>query len=223
MDADRTVEKCVSGRLEIRDQSGNEWSVRPPGTKYCEAPENTEKPREINEGKKTVSFFAEDRHAHSHNHSHNNEDFPINCKDNGLNNQSESEESHLKEIDNLTKQLLSKSEEIENLKNQLVAAEEGTFSDYDLLAERDERNETSGVGEMRKQDRKLVESDESHYLQLEGQVNTLQSNLDVKAEQMEQINRLLTQAEDVLMEKEKEISWLNESIFQMEQSLKVNK
>ena len=202
------MEKCVCGRLEIFDQSGNEWSVRPPGSKYCSATENTEKQREINDGRKTVSFFAEESEE-----SHNNEDFPIHCSmDNDLNNQSESEESYLREIDNLTKQLLCKTEEIENLKNHLAAAEEGKFySDSEFLKELDDSNERSSGVEIREQDTKLLESDECHYLQLEGQVNTLQ------------INSLLTQAEDVLMEKEKEISWLNESIFQLEQSLKVNK
>ena len=205
------VEKCVCGRLEIFDQQGKEWSVRPPGSKYCSAPGNTQNHGEIN-GKKTVSFFAVS--------SQNNEDFPIDCnpQDNDLNNPSE--EFYLSnEIDNLTKQLLSKSEEIENLKNQLEATEEGkSYSDYEMLKELDER---SSREEIRKQDRKLSEPYEADYQQLEGQVNKLQSNLQVKAEQMEQINSLLTEAEDVLIEKEKEISWLNESIFQMEQSLKV--
>ena len=208
------MEKCVCGRVEIFGESGNQWSPRPQADKYCSTTEkeNTDKQREM-DGKKTVSFFAGD--------SHNNEDFPINCnpQDNDLNNQSE--EFYLREIDNLTKQILRKTEEMENLKNQLVTAEKGkSYSDCELQKELDERS----LGEeIRKEDMKLLEPDECHYLQLEGQVSTLQSNLQVKAEQIEQINNLLTQAEDVLIEKEKEISWLNESIFQLEQSLKVNK
>ena len=214
MDKERRVEKCVCGRVEIFGESGNQWSPRPQADKYCSTTEkeNTDKQREM-DGKKTVSFFAGD--------SHNNEDFPINCnpQDNDLNNQSE--EFYLREIDNLTKQILRKTEEMENLKNQLVTAEKGkSYSDCELQKELDERS----LGEeIRKEDMKLLEPDECHYLQLEGQVSTLQSNLQVKAEQIEQINNLLTQAEDVLIEKEKEISWLNESIFQMEQSLEVNK
>lgn len=208
------MEKCVCGRVEIFGESGNQWSPRPQADKYCSTTEkeNTDKQREM-DGKKTVSFFAGD--------SHNNEDFPINCnpQDNDLNNQSE--EFYLREIDNLTKQILRKTEEMENLKNQLVTAEKGkSYSDCELQKELDERS----LGEeIRKEDMKLLEPDECHYLQLEGQVSTLQSNLQVKAEQIEQINNLLTQAEDVLIEKEKEISWLNESIFQLEQSLEVNK
>ena len=208
------MEKCVCGRVEIFAQSGIQWSPRPQGDKYCSTTEkeNTDKQREM-DGKKTVSFFAGD--------SHNNEDFPINCnpQDNDLNNQSE--EIYRREIDNLTKEILRKTEEMENLKNQLVTAEKGkSYSDCELQKELDERS----LGEeIRKEDMKLLEPDECHYLQLEGQVSTLQSNLQVKAEQIEQINNLLTQAEDVLIEKEKEISWLNESIFQLEQSLKVNK
>ena len=214
VDKERRVEKCVCGRVEIFAQSGIQWSPRPQGDKYCSTTEkeNTDKQREM-DGKKTVSFFAGD--------SHNNEDFPINCnpQDNDLNNQSE--EIYRREIDNLTKEILRKTEEMENLKNQLVTAEKGkSYSDCELQKELDERS----LGEeIRKEDMKLLEPDECHYLQLEGQVSTLQSNLQVKAEQIEQINNLLTQAEDVLIEKEKEISWLNESIFQLEQSLKVNK
>ena len=216
MDRDRTVEKCVCGRLEIFDQSGREWSHRPQATKYSSEPANTEKHREVN-GKKTVSFFAGDTDSQGQD----NEDFKITARpqDNDLNNQSG--EFYLREIDNLTQQLLGKSDEIENLKNQLVAAEERKFcSDFELQKELDLR---SSGEEMRKKDKKGLECDESHYLQLEGQVCSLQSNLQVKAEQIEQINSLLAQAEDVLIEKEQEISWLNESIFQMEQSLKVNK
>ena len=214
VDKERRVEKCVCGRVEIFGESGSQWSPRPQADKYCSTTEkeNTDKQREM-DGKKTVSFFAGD--------SHNNEDFPINCnpQDNDLNNQSE--EFYLREIDNLTKQILRKTEEMENLKNQLVTAEKGkSYSDCELQKELDERS----LGEeIRKEDMKLLEPDECHYLQLEGQVSTLQSNLQVKAEQIEQINNLLTQAEDVLIEKEKEISWLNESIFQLEQSLEVNK
>ena len=216
VDKDRTVEKCVCGRVEIFDQSGTELSHRPTGSKYCLESANTEKQREVN-GKKTVSFFAGDTGSPGHD----NQKFKINgrTQDDNLNNQSE--EFYLREIDNLTQQLLGKSDEIENLKNQLVAAEERKFcSDLELQKELDLR---SSGEEMRKKDKKGLECDESHYLQLEGQVSSLQSNLQVKAEQIQQINSLLTQAEDVLMEKEQEISWLNESIFQMEQSLKVNK
>ena len=204
----------MCGRLEIFDQAGREWSVRPP-----QAGDNTEKHRERN-GKKTVSFCPGD------NHGQNNEDFPIDCSpQDNENNNYQSEEFNLREIDNLTKQLLGKTEEIETLKNQLVAAEEGKlYSEYELQKELEERERSAG-GEIRKQDRKLSEPAEAdcHYLQLEGQLSSLQSNLQVKAEQVEQINSLLTQAEDVLIEKEKEISWLNDSISQMEQSLKVNR
>ena len=209
------MEKCVCGRLEIFDQSGNQWSPRPPADKFYSATEeNKDKHRETS-GKKTVSFFPGEAD------SHNNGDFPISCnpQDNHLNNQSE--EFYRREIDNLSKQLLCKSEEIECLKKQMVTAEEGKiYSDYELQKELDER---SSGEEIREKDMKLSEPAECDYLQLEGQVNTLQSNLQVKAEQIEQINGLLTQAEDVLIEKEEEISWLNESVFQMEQSLKVYK
>ena len=50
----------------------------------------------------------------------------------------------------------------------------------------------------------------------------LQLELEEKDKEVNQLNHLIEEAEDVLMEREREISWLNETILEIKQRYEVN-
>ena len=104
----------------------------------------------------------------------------------------ESDDFYRMEFEHLNESFISKCNELESLKNQL--ADEGKLNQKLII---------------------------SNHQQLKVQVDEMLSELGEKNSEIDHLNHLVSEAEDVLIEKEKEISWLSESILEMKQRFEV--
>ena len=136
------------------------------------------------------------------------------------------------EIDKLNDQLTTKCNELENLKNQLNMDGSEYTSGHKFPKEPEVKilalqscDSSTITLEPREENipREKGETSEQGNLLMEMKYDRLQSQLKEKNEEINHLNNLVAEAEDVLIEKEKEISWLNESIFEMKHSYEVSK